>query len=249
MGPKKMAREEDKDDEATISKKPNTKVSHADLSLDLPLSTSRPILVVLPGASGHIAANMMNLVLTPLSMKLSLKTTKFNWNKMRAGDAKNIAQVSALCPSDAPFFVLGNSFGNRVICEMLAVNQVTNCKGVIMCGYPLYGPEKQTTKEGLCTDREPRVNPRVAQLLSVPADARVLLISGTRDEFLCRPYLSKPGPDSLKEVVSQHSGSMEVVTIPNGTHDVPTVKGAGAKQATLVAANSVLHHISKFCGV
>lgn len=211
-----------------------------------------PVLVVLPGAGGSIALDMQQLVLAALAqpalfqpaaesrITVRVSKEKLHWNKANAGAAKNFQIVDGLLP-DGEFFVMGNSFGNRVICEMLAANAATpngmaRCKGAILCGFPLHGP---------------KIDPkRAQQLQKLPSDARVLVVSGTEDEFLHREHqpAGERGEAALRVVFeSLRPADKRLVMVEAGQHTLPGCKGKGAKAAKEKAASTIIDLVRAFC--
>ena len=100
----------------------------------------------------------------------TVQTEPLRWNVASVQSDKNVAQVRSFFPTDSrPFWILGNSFGNRVICEMLAAGQLlVNCLGCLFLGYPVYG-EKNDAK-------------RLDSLQRIPKGVKCLFISGSLDE-------------------------------------------------------------------
>jgi len=198
---------------------------------------SRPTLVVLPGASGSLSA-AMNAALDKLASRHGftiIRRDKVKWNTYAAKAPGNTTAVLEMCPTDKDYFVLGNSFGNRVVCEMLKDDKFTpEMKGAILCGFPLYGDKN--------------VSDRVDQLRSIPEDANVMIISGTPDEFLHRSFLDKKGRDLMSQVFEEMNlerGSLEF--IENGVHDLPKCKGKNAKADSVVGEAKLLKLIVDFC--
>ena len=112
---------------------------------------------------------------------------------------------------------MGNSFGNRVICEIMAAGKAPpHCKGVVLCGYPLYN-KKDDDKNNAA---------RANSLKNLPADTNTLVIVGTRDEFLTRDYIlpeTSRGVGLMKNAVAHLTNLKGVMEIPFGEHTVPKV--------------------------
>jgi predicted alpha/beta-hydrolase family hydrolase len=192
------------------------------------------VLVVLPGAGGSLAKNMSELVLDKLQTRgFMIRRSPLKWNTFAAGHKDNVSAVLGLIPSDVDFYIMGNSFGNRVICEMMSKKLLpVRCKGAILCGFPLYGDKNK--------------NDRLVQLQAVPKDSTLMLISGTNDEFLNRDFLHHKGETLLRSVVKDMhlTGRNELHFIEGGKHDVPTT---GSKKTLLDSATKVINHIINFC--
>ena len=192
-------------------------------------------LVVLPGAGGSLAKNMNTMVLDPLEgMGFSVRRGSLKWNTFTAKHKDNVAAVLALCPTDKDFYVMGNSFGNRVIAEMMKAKQLpARCRGAVLCGFPLYGDKDKKD--------------RLEQLQGVPKDSTLMLISGTNDEFLNRDFLPVKGAALLSSVLDDMkiTGRNEVHFIEGGKHDVPSA--AGGKKVVEEAATRVVNLVRNFC--
>ena len=197
------------------------------------------VLVALPGAGGALSKGMDELVLMPLEGK-GFKVRrpaggKLKWNTFAAKHADNCAAVLSLCPpAGQDFFLMGNSFGNRVIAEMLTADKVpAHCRGVVMCGFPLYG--------------EKNIDDRLKQLKAIPKKTTLMMISGTDDEFLNREFLPIKGRALLTAELEALglTGHHEVHFVDGGGHDVP--KCRGGKAAISAAAAKTVDLISSFC--
>ncbi|OQS05382.1 hypothetical protein THRCLA_02474 [Thraustotheca clavata] len=214
-------------------------------TLRIKLSDERKsILVVLPGASGGFSAGMKELILEKLS-EVTIHNdieAKIRWNVGKANAPANLKLVNDFCPSEEQlkeygvdgYYVMAHSFGNRVLCEMLGSNSLKNVKGIILSGYPLYGPK----------DNEERVN----QLKLIPKTIKVLAISGTNDEFLNRSYKKVDGEELLKSVFDDLDiEQIQIEMLENCGHDIPKTKGKKQKETTSAAANRVLELLTSFC--
>jgi hypothetical protein len=139
---------------------------------------TKPILVILQGASGKLSANMTNLFLPALvqSGHWDIRVRpEGSWTN--GWHAKNNATVVVndlgLCPKDAdaaPWFVMGCSFGNRVATSIVSDALTPVAPGLILMGYPMYG---DNGKED-----------RVKHIQKLPPTANVLAISGENDSCL-----------------------------------------------------------------
>jgi hypothetical protein len=130
-------------------------------------------LIIVPGASGKISKRMQNFIDQYLSAHFTTCIRKGKWKGWKPLGDVNVSSVLELVPAEGMWFAMGNSFGNRVLCDMFSVGSFDNPPhGLILCGYPLYGEK--------CTPD------RIATLQSLPSSTKVLAISGTDDEFLAR---------------------------------------------------------------
>ncbi|KDO21064.1 hypothetical protein SPRG_13857 [Saprolegnia parasitica CBS 223.65] len=115
------------------------------------VTSGRAVLVVLPGASGTFSKAMHDLVLSQLSDVVvhNAMDERLRWSTRKAAAPANFELVRSCCPSAADlatygaskFYVFAHSFGNRVLCEMLGANALPDVHGVILSGFPLYGPK------------------------------------------------------------------------------------------------------------
>jgi hypothetical protein len=95
---------------------------------------------------------------------------------------KLLLQSENLCPTTSddelvdsqPWFVMGCSFGNRVAVSIVSEKLTSVAPGLILTGYPMYGG----------SDKRKEV--RVEQLQSLPSTAKVLAISGEKDDYLTK---------------------------------------------------------------
>lgn len=194
--------------------------------------------IVCPGAGGVLAKKMEEKILDVLSAKHNFTLRRMNaihWNTSKAGNASNVALVTAQFPAEGDFWIWGNSFGNRVLCEMVGSNQLpARCKGLIICGFPLYGEQ----------NKQDRV--RQLQMLA-PNKIKSLLISGTDDEFLNRGFLSRKGAALMREQHALLGTSSSLVILDGGKHTIPECKGG--KNAIESACTRVIKEIVAFCTV
>jgi hypothetical protein len=137
--------------------------------------SDKPILVVLPGASGKLSKSMSDNLIQKLHDLFDIRVREGKWVGWNPSGNINMKSVTDLCPTDdtKPWYILGNSFGNRVICALCGSNKfVVPPTKIVMCGYPMYG-ENGTAE-------------RVTLLQSVPSTNQIMFISGENDEFLQR---------------------------------------------------------------
>ena len=150
---------------------------------------AKPILVVLPGSSSYLAQDMQLLLMPLLEDRFDVRVRPGSnvdggkkWAGWDAGtNAAKVVNELGLCPMEedaAPWYVLGCSFGNRVACFIVSDGLTPVAPGLILMGYPMYGPG-DNNKEA-----------RVEQIQALPASAKVLAISGGKD-----PALNKDAPD------------------------------------------------------
>ncbi len=193
------------------------------------------VLIVAPGASGSISKAMHDDVLLKLPdyevIELNVK-----WKVVSAGLDCNIDLIHSKFPLNTKFYIIGNSFGNRVICELLRKKTIpSNLAGVILCGFPLYGEEG--SKRVLSDPEE-----RVKQLKLFPKHIKLLLLSGSKDEFLNRKYLNDAkGKNLLTDTFTSlqlTNTESKVFVIDGGTHDVAKGKAN---------ATELLKQIKLFC--
>lgn len=120
----------------------------------------KPVLVILPGASGGFARDFREDLLPRLHSVFEVRCRPegiprlmfiiililthqkgkwVGWNP--SSNAMSVAQ--ALCPNSAdaePWFLMGCSFGNRVACSVVIDKKTPVEPGLILTGYPMYGP-------------------------------------------------------------------------------------------------------------
>lgn len=142
-----------------------------------------PILVVLPGASGALSKDTLELLIPNLNNRFDVRIRQGRWNISKPGAPSNVESVLEICPAvssgssfddDKEWYIMSHSFGNRVCCSMLVGDLFPNPPTkVILSGYPMYGSK--------CTEE------RVDLLRQLPTRCcELLCISGSRDEFLLR---------------------------------------------------------------
>jgi hypothetical protein len=107
-----------------------------------------------------------------LSEVFEVRLREGSWKGWNPLSRDNVQGVLDCCPiDDREWYILGNSFGNRVLCAMYSVGSfVAQPNGIILCGYPMWA--KKGTEE------------RVLTLQSLPPHCNVLCISGEKDTFL-----------------------------------------------------------------
>ena len=174
----------------------------------------KPLLVVLPGASGCMGKGMSTVFIVALEKHFRVCVREGKWKGWNPAGDSNVQSVLDLCPTEdiGDWYIMGNSFGNRVLCAMFSGNRsIFPCppKGLVMFGYPMYGP--RGTNE--------RVN--LLQELELNDDQNVLLISGEKDEFLLRK--GSKAADVYAAVVKGMAigcDQVEVKIVPGGKHGV-----------------------------
>jgi predicted alpha/beta-hydrolase family hydrolase len=197
------------------------------------------IFVFAPGAGGRLGQKMAALHAQFEGYKgCAFCAVVANWNTMNVASEKNLAAVvdaaheAATAHPGASVHLCGASFGNRVVCEILTNHRARLPAAVstraVLCGYPL--KPKGQPADGANVAR------RKEHLLRLPLEARVLLISGDRDEFLGEP----PSIAPLREIAQEMKCSWEVYVIPNGGHTVPEFTGAKALGTTQEALNTAI---------
>jgi len=244
---KKEENEDDNDDNNKKIAKNESTISSSSSSSTTTTTTAasaktKVSLIVLPGASGRLSQSMLNDVLNKLNINSNINVIKkdnIKWNTYSASNQSNINEIISILPSDnKEYYLLGNSYGNRVICEFLSSNndKKSSCIGVILCGYPLYGDK----------NNEDRVN----QLKKFPKNLKLMMISGSQDDFLNQNYLEIKGEELIKKQfleLSLTNNQSKLVVIENGIHDLPKTKGKNVKETTIKAANKIINEIKEFC--
>ena len=137
---------------------------------------SKPVLVVLPGSSGSLGKGVRNIFMRDLEEHFEVREREGKWKGWNPAGEANVKSVLDVAPQDGTeWYLLGNSFGNRVICAMCTENLFTIPPlGIIMCGYPMYGPNGSNERV------------EMLQSLSLPDTTKLLCISGEKDDFLLR---------------------------------------------------------------
>lgn len=139
--------------------------------------TCKPLLVVLPGSSGHLSKGMSTVLLPALEEHFRVCVREGKWKGWSPVGEHNVQSVLDLSPTqgEVDWYIMGNSFGNRVLCAMFVENLFpVPPKSMIVCGYPMYGPNNTDERVDLL------------QQLDMPAGKKLLCISGEKDEFLLR---------------------------------------------------------------
>ena len=180
---------------------------------------TKPLLIVLPGASGGLTKDFSDLLVPALrpyfDVHIRPQSKWVGWDTSK--NAKLV--VESMCPKEtiaAPWYVLGCSFGNRVATSIVADALTPVPPNLILTGYPMYGPN----------GNEQRVN----HIQTLPQTARVLCISGEKDEFLNKNVpAGKPTGKQLWDSVLTGMTCRSTTTVhmvPKGGHGVyPSAKG------------------------
>lgn len=164
------------------------------------------------------------------AFEIRLRVGKWkNWNPC---SQENLQSVKNICPIDDenPWYILGNSFGNRVICSLIETGLCSPTK-VIMLGYPLYG--NKGTPE------------RVNLFKTVPTGTHILCISGSNDTFLTSgPQVSMIGSEIYQSIIDQSLCKETTILriISTGGHGV--VDGSEAKST--IACTTIVNWILDF---
>eukprot|EP00937_MAST-01D_sp_MAST-1D-sp2_P005118 g5118.t1 len=214
--------------------------------------STKPILVVLPGSSSKLSADMKTLLMPALEdagfdvrVRKGKGKGKFgvdsyddgpDGQKWRGWDpeanAKHVVKELDICPSEidaAPWFVLGCSFGARVACSIVADELTPVAPGLILCGYPMYAAPPKAKKSADSKEIKPKVKDieqieaRITLIQQLPASAKVLAISGAKDEYLNKnaPAGAPQGAEPLWSRVLDGMACREnasVHVIDKGTH-------------------------------
>ena len=130
------------------------------------------------------------------------------------GRVKNVCELAAQSVPNATIFLVGSSFGNRVICEAMRSNRAelpARVSHKMVCtGYPLHG-------DGNPEGADPK---RLNSLRNLPASTEVLFLSGKYDTHLGK---EGRGLASLRDVMAQMACTATLVEVPCGVHTVPNV--------------------------
>ena len=197
--------------------------------------SAKPILVILPGASGGLTRDFVDLLIPRLhgsfDVRLRPEEKWKGWNP--STNAQTV--VERLCPREddaAPWFVLGCSFGNRVAVSIVADALTPVAPRLILTGYPMYGPNGKED--------------RVQHIQKLPESADVLMISGASDEFITKnvPAGTATGEALLKKVVDALlcKASTTIHVFPKGGHGVyPSAKGGKG-----AATESIMKWVREF---
>ena len=148
-------------------------------------NNAKPIIVVLPGSSSNLTRDMAErLVPALLQVGFDIRIRPGSseggarwsgWNP--SSNARAVVEDLGICPREAdapPWYVLGCSFGNRVACSIVSDELTPVPPRLILTGYPMYGPGANN-KEA-----------RVEHIQGLPASAKVLAVSGAKDECLTK---------------------------------------------------------------
>ena len=198
---------------------------------------SKPVLIVLPGASGDLSKGMKEIMFPILEVNFEVRTRIGKWKGWNPNSKETVDQVLALCPKKpSVYYILGHSFGNRVICSLFAndhfvANGISPPTKVILLGYPMYN-EKGTDE-------------RVTLLQSVPSDLDIMCISGANDEFLKKDTLS--GKELFESIINtlpcKETTSLHI--IPGAGHGVIDV----LKSKQTATVNTVVNLILIHCNI
>ena len=182
-------------------------------------SKTTPI-ICFPGASGRFTAlNRELLQSIPNTRLIELK-----WNTFKPSHINNIKLVNENLVKDC--FVLGNSFGNRVLLEMGKMKLFDSLPmKFIFLGYPLFGPKESNDRMDLLKSCE---------------ELDCCFVSGQEDEFLNRTYLQGNGVELMRNLVKDK----ELLMVEKGRHSVPDCKGI--KSSKKLELERVKEFIIKF---
>ena len=194
---------------------------------------SKPILVVLPGASGSLSKAMKELLLPQLRHFFEVRLSEGKWQGW--SPASQVDRVLQICPTtNEQWYIMGNSFGNRVICAMFeGACFPSPPAAVVMCGYPMHS-DKRTSE-------------RVDALQALPLHTKVMFISGSDDAFLSRSPSNHQGKELLQHVVTALpcADTAVIRIVQGGKHGV--IDCGKAVQAR--AIKDVLLWITEYCEV
>ena len=206
------------------------------------------VLVFAPGAGGTTAKDMRSLQEVEFRARgmivvrcddHPLGAGESRWVTMSAASKGNLAHVAAVVARAAeahpatPIFLVGASFGCRVLAELLcsASHESTLARlgvrtgALICCGYPLHKPD---APEGA----DPK---RAAHLLKLPPSVTTLFVQGSKDEFL-----GARGLAALRDVTAQMQGPARIAEVPGGGHTVPKAAGLKALGTTQAQVNALV---------
>jgi hypothetical protein len=183
---------------------------------------SKTNLVIIPGATGKVAAKMQEFLKQPrITEEFEVhKADSIRWNTTKPAHSKNVQLVLDLIQDRNNYILVCNSFGNRVVLEMLEKSLFPSGRTpslVVVCGFPLWGPKENKDRVDLLTK-------------SSQCSVQLCFVSGTNDEFLNRPYLVKKGPSALLEVLANFKSSPDVHFIQKGKHTIPDCGGTRAEK-------------------
>lgn len=214
----------------------------------------RPTFVVAPGASGGDCA-LLSAALGTLGRTCTIAGGKWAGNFPSQMGA-NVALVEAAASRaaadapDAPVVLVGHSFGCRVVAALLVKHAAARdlpanvvLDGAVLESYPLYGdsPPKPTTD-------------RAAAARALPAEAKVLFLSGANDPFLnrtnkWRDATAPIGAAALDAVLADAPcrANCTVVAIDGAGHNA--LKASKAKQETArrTAIAALKAHVRVLC--
>lgn len=212
---------------------------------------AKPILVVLPGSSSVLANDMQSLLMPELEARFDVRVrpgSDVDGGKKWAGwnpstNAAKVVNDLGICPTEPdaePWYVLGCSFGCRVACSIVSDGLTPVAPGLVLMGYPMYGPKDNDNKEA-----------RVQHIQALPATAKVLAISGGKDPALNKDAPDLKGQELWDSVVEgmQCSANVTVKLNAKGGHGVYEGGKSEAAQARHAeATNSFMQWIDEFAG-
>lgn len=184
----------------------------------------KPMLLVLPGASGKLARDVEEQLLPRLRELFDVHVRTESWNVGNVKATGNTAFAAKVGPQEkgAPdWYIMGASFGCRVAAAVVSEEVSATPPSLILHGYPAYGPPKK----GQPPSEE---NSRLDALKELPETARVMFISGDRDE-----YIRKHVPDGRP----QGQALFENQIIPSLKCSAKVHMVAGAGSATVPSAS------------
>eukprot|EP00696_Hemimastix_kukwesjijk_P008177 gnl/Hemi2/2034_TR728_c0_g1_i1.p1 gnl/Hemi2/2034_TR728_c0_g1~~gnl/Hemi2/2034_TR728_c0_g1_i1.p1 ORF type:complete len:268 (+),score=-15.45 gnl/Hemi2/2034_TR728_c0_g1_i1:56-805(+) len=189
----------------------------------------KPLLVILPGAGGSLSKSFKEKILPQLSRHFQTRTREGKWKNWNLTNPDTVDSVLSHCPvssSSEPWYILGHSFGCRVILSMIVNNSfpVPPAK-VILTSYPMYGE---------------KVSPeRVELLQSVPQGHQILCLSGDKDEFLLRGS-QKSAQEIYEEIITgmKCKDSVTLHLLPKAGHGL----SEGGKKNEEDLVNSVVRY-------
>jgi len=169
LTPKKARKSEQSNLESFVSPSKSSKND------EMKKKSNKPVLVILPGASGSLTKPFKEILIPRLSTYFTIHTREGKWKSWTLTSKDNVDSVLSVCPkNNQDWYIMGNSFGNRVICAMIKDNLFSiPPKKIFLFGYPMYS-DKGTDE-------------RVQLLRELPKNTcKILCVSGSNDEFLTR---------------------------------------------------------------
>jgi len=234
-------------------------------------SGSKPMLLIMPGSFGQLAESYIPFLLE-LEGSFDVRVLRHPekaiklWATSKLRAEQNIRNSEdfvrfSMEGKKKDYFLLGTSFGCRIISDMYARNVETNRndgrgifsevgkpQGCIFLGYPLYKSSKIRDSEE-----------RVREAVRIPSGTHVLFVSGTKDDNIIKeaPKIGTPAAEvqhdkmrgktghklllGLRDVMhdkdSNADTNVKVVMIEGGKHSVLDV---GKKPENIMAARIAL---------